>query len=159
MRRFSALGFGAILAVVAAVGVADDDETPDDSLPRFIAVKFHADTSPACKEMDAKYLAKIRTEFADKDILFLTADVTSRGSRHQAKMLLNALGLDRVWQKYGKSSGKLVVLDVDDGEEVYSCGASEDAGKVRKTIEDLLKGGGEEGCEPMEDEEGFEDDK
>lgn len=162
MRRFSVISFGAILAVVAAVGVAADEETPDESMPRFIAVKFHADSCAKCKEMDGKYLTKLRAEFADKDILFLTADLTSRGSRHQAKLLLNSLNLDGLWAKYGKSSGNFIVVDVDTGDQV-AFGAKDDLGKVKKSLDEMFAGGGcGEEEEPMgedEDESYGEDEK
>lgn len=158
MRRFSVLSFGAILAVAAAVGVAADDETPDESMPRLIAVKFHADGCAKCKEMDGKYLAKLKTELADQDVLFLTADLTSRGSRHQSKLLLNTLNMDGLWAKYGKSSGTLVIVDLDTGDEAYAFGAKDDFAKVRKAVAELLSGGEDEGGdEPMEEEEGYDD--
>lgn len=155
MRRFSVLSFGAILAVVAAVGVAADKETPDESMPRFIAVKFHADTCAKCKEMDGKYLTKLRAEFADQDILFLTADLTSRGSRHQSKLLLNSLNLDGLWAKYGKSSGNLIVLNVDTGDQVHAFGAKDDLATVKKALGETLSGGGDDADEeePMDEEE------
>jgi len=146
MRRFIVvLGLVALVAGLGTVGLAGDGETADDSLPRLIAVNFHSDSAKESKEIDSKFLAKVRSDMADKDILFVTADVTSRGSRHQAKMLLNSLGLQEIWKKYSATPGKVVVVDVDMEGSVLTFGAGDDYAKVKSSLE-RVSSKGDEGC-------------
>jgi hypothetical protein len=143
MRRFTVPVLAALLAV--AVGHAGD-EPADDSQPRLIAVKFHSDSDAASKAIDARYLAKVRADLGEKDVLFLTADLTSKATRHQAVLLLNALALQSIWKQFSGSPGKLVVFDLETEEVAATFGADAEAEKVRASIDKLL--GSEGGCEP-----------
>ena len=140
--------------VLCAVGRAED-EAVDESQPRLIAVKFHSDTDAASKAIDARYLTKVRADMGEKDILFLTADLTSKATRHQAALLLNALALQSLWKQFSGTPGKFVVLNIETEEVAATFGADADAEKVRAALDGLLSGEG--GCAPCTAEGGCDE--
>lgn len=76
-----------------------------------IALKLHADYCGSCKAMAPAY-TEIKRQFADKDVLFVTFDFSDEGTKHQSKLLADALGLSDVYANNQKS-GKILLLDPD----------------------------------------------
>ncbi|MGH7162523.1 MAG: hypothetical protein ACREID_03480, partial [Planctomycetota bacterium] len=88
MRR---LVVAALLAVSLALA-QEDEETPDSSYPRVFVINFHAEASADSRALEGKLLPRLRTEFLEKDALFVTADLDTPATRNQSLLLMNALG-------------------------------------------------------------------
>jgi len=129
-------------ALVATLSLAQDDSSDDDCQPKLFAVSFVTTGHAGSKELEAK-LARVRTDYAGRDVLFLTADLTTPGSRHQAKLLLNSLGLGReLWGANAKSAGRLCVVSVDTGSVVKTLTGKDD---LAGALDAALKA--DEGCD------------
>ena len=78
--------------------------------PKLIAVRVHHDRCPYCKKL-APQFDKLSRQTADAPVLFVTLDLSSEASQHQAAMLVAALGIDCVWT--GDMTGIGTVYFVD----------------------------------------------
>jgi len=151
-------GFGGLMIVATALQAGDEKETPEDSTPSVVVVRF-AKSGHTDSDSVGKSVAKpLRDAYAAKDVLFVDVDVSSRESRHQAKLLLNALDLGSVWTKHGKKPGTLVVFDVMEGDIALVADAKTDAAKAKKSVETILNRDREEEEVPEEEdgEEGMD---
>jgi len=155
MRRLLIGALALALGAAVTVVVAQDNETPDDSYPRTVVVTFRTDGHKACKDLEAK-VAKVRAQFEDKDVLFVTADLTSRASRHQAKLLLNALSLGEIWRKNSKSPDRCVLVGADTGEVLKSLTSKDSEKDLTEAIKKSLQEDEDEGMEEDSDEGGSE---
>lgn len=78
---------------------------------QLIAVKIHADPCGRCKTI-APVFADLQTDFSDKPVLFLTFDLTTKGSRRQAELLSQRLGIEGVFKKH-RYTGVIVLVTVE----------------------------------------------
>jgi len=161
-----AAGLGGFLVVAGALQAGEDKggETPDDSLPSAIVVRI-SKAGDADSDKVANAVAQpLRAAFAGKDVLFLDVDVTTKETRHQAKLLLNSLDLGSIWKKHGTKPGTLVVYDVSEGSIAETADAKSSVDKAKKAVEGILakasSGDEEEGAEEEmpEDDGGDEED-
>lgn len=64
--------------------------------PKLIALRFHHDMCPYCREFAPKFART--TERASQDaVLYVTLDMSTEASQIQAALLVGALGLDDLW--------------------------------------------------------------
>ena len=153
-----AAGLGGMMIVATALEAGDEKakETPDDSTPTVVVVRI-AKTGHADSEKVGKSVGQpLRDSYAAKDVLFLEVDVTSRESRHQAKLLLNSLELGTIWAKHGQKPGSIVVFDVMEGEIALVADAKTAADKAKKSVETILNRDREEEEAPEEEGDGDE---
>ena len=159
MARRSLPLLGVAFGLIAVIGLAQDKETPDHSRPVVIAVAVHSDVAKAdCAKLEGN-LKIVRKEFEDKNVLFLRIDVSTRGERHQSKMLLNSLGLDNVWSKHGRMAGKLFLVDPVSGDVVKTIAPNDDAKKIAGALNESLSDTEADEAEEDEDmgDEGCDD--
>ncbi|MHC4953164.1 MAG: hypothetical protein ACYTGZ_04685 [Planctomycetota bacterium] len=155
-----------LLVVVAAFGIAQATEgekpkqsdTWDGSVPKVILIGFvKADDAGSAKL--EKTIAGLRRLYEDKDVLFVRVDATSRGSRHQAKLLLNSLSVARdLWSAGFKSPGTVVLVDPDIGESVAKFDHKKDSAAIKKALDKALTPDQDEREKDMDDE-GDDDEK
>jgi hypothetical protein len=140
------------LAISTAVVMAGDEETPDSSTPQVAALVFRLEKNKPSADL-AAVVAKVRRTTEDKNVLFVDVNLTTRGSRHQAKLLLNVLGLNPVWKANTKSAGRLILVDLDTGEPIKVLSANDGESAIADAIADALESVGD-----AEEDEGAEDD-
>lgn len=152
---FVAAGLGGVLIVAAALHAGDEKktETPDDSTASVIVVRFHKSGHADSESLWKSVVAPLREAFLDKDVLFVDADVSSRESRHQAKLLLNSLDLGGLWKKYGSKPGTAVILDVSEGEAALVADSKTALDKAKKAVSSVLDKGSEDEEEMPEDDD------
>jgi phosphopantothenoylcysteine synthetase/decarboxylase len=80
----------------------------------------------------------------------VTADVSTRVSRHQAKLLLNVLGLGEIWRKNSKTPDRCVIVNVDTGEVVKALSSKDNE---KDFADAIAKSFAEDEDEGMDDEE------
>lgn len=113
----------ALALVLAMPGVPDpamaagvdqkgaENRQPPAAKFQLVAVRIHADRCGRCQKL-APVFAKLQTEFKDQPVLFLTFDHSSKGSRKQAEMLSEFLGLKTVFKKH-RYTGVIIVATPD----------------------------------------------
>ncbi|MHC4957240.1 MAG: hypothetical protein ACYTGN_02610 [Planctomycetota bacterium] len=153
MRRFRILPITAIAlaAVSAAAVVAGDKETPDDSMPRIAAVVIKAEKNKPSADLVA-LVAKVRRTCEHEDVLFVDVDVSTRGTRHQGKLLLNVLGLNPIWKAHAKKAGRLVLVEINSGEIIKMLSASDGESAIKAAIAEALEPVGEPEDDPEEED-------
>lgn len=153
------LGAFALVCGATAFVIADDKkaETPDDSYPRVLVINFHANGNAACKALEPK-LAKLRPTFEDKEVLFVTVDLSSRSSRHQTKLLLNVLGLGTVSKAYATKPGHVVLIDVSTSDTIKAFDSAVEPAAIEAALNKALTPPKEEDEEPEDDDGGMDDD-
>jgi len=156
-----AAGIGGLMVVAAALYAGDEKtaETPDNSTASVVVVRFgksgHAESEALMKSV----VTPLRDGFLEKDVLFLDVDLSSRGSRHQAKMLLNALDMASVWKKFGSKPGTAVIIDVMEGETALEADSKTSLDKAKKAVSSILdkQSGGDEEEMPEDDDSDSEE--
>ena len=98
-------------ALLVSPVLAGDEKVDESATPRIVCIAFTKSGDAASGKLEAAFLAKMRTTYAAHNVLFLTADVTSAATTHQARLLLNALGLSEVWTANTKKPGRVVLVD------------------------------------------------
>ncbi|MHC4939017.1 MAG: hypothetical protein ACYTHK_08615 [Planctomycetota bacterium] len=152
----------ALAGLIAGSGVAEDKavkpETWDGSVPTLFALTFlksgHADSAKL-----ESTLAELRKGYEEKDILFLRIDVSTRASRHQSKLLLNALAIESdVWKTAFAAPGVFKIVDADTGEARAEFNHKKTAKEIKKGLDAELEKPREveEEEEPEGDEDGMD---
>ncbi|MHC4849386.1 MAG: hypothetical protein ACYTEG_13145 [Planctomycetota bacterium] len=148
-----------LCALIPGLGVADDKaakpDTWDGSVPKGLALTFvkagHADSVKL-----EKTISELRGAYEDKDILFLRIDVSTRATRHQSKLLLNALSIESdVWKPAFAKPGVFKIVDEDSGEVQASFDHKSSAKEIRKALD--VEIAPPEEIEEEEEPEGDED--
>jgi hypothetical protein len=140
------------LALVTAAGHAQDKETRDDSFPECLVIAFRAEKHAGSQELETKVIPTLRATFQEKDVLFLTVDLTSSGTRHQGKLLLNLLDQGEHWKSFKKTPGVLAIVDAFSGQVEAKVTKKEEMKQAEKSIRKVLSSA-EPREEKSEDEE------
>jgi hypothetical protein len=140
------------LALVTASGRAQDKETREDSFPECLVITFRADKHAGSQELEAKVIPNLRETFQERDVLFLTVDLTSSGTRHQGKLLLNLLDQGEHWKSFKKTPGVVAIVDAFSGLIEAKVAKKEELKLAEKSIHKVLSSA-EPREEKSEDEE------
>jgi thiol-disulfide isomerase/thioredoxin len=105
---------------------------------QLIAVKIHADPCGRCKKI-APVFADLQNKFSDEPVLFLTFDLTSKGSRQQAEFLSRTFGIQEVFDKHHYTG--VIVLATPDGQVREVVDSSSDLAMARKVVSRNLSSG------------------
>ncbi len=154
MRFISYVVPALLVGSLVVSGQDQKEDVADQMVASVVVVSFHSPTKPECKAIAAT-VAKVQAKQSDKPVLFVQADVSGPAQKRQATMLLNALGIHRVWRAHKNTVGKFVVVNLDEGEVVGTFDAKTKAEAVLKVIEDCFKKDVEE--EEIEEEDGDDD--
>ncbi|MEM7249363.1 MAG: thioredoxin family protein [Acidobacteriota bacterium] len=99
-----------VLGLVVAAAPADAQRADRTGSPELLAVKFHADWCGSCKRMGTLF-TDLENKHDGKPVLFVELDLTNQTTRHRARYLAGALGLDRAWREHGSKSGFVLLVD------------------------------------------------
>jgi hypothetical protein len=103
--------------------------------PRLIAVKIWHETCPACKIIDPRY-ETVTAAFNTKDVLFVTLDMSTEASRHQAALMAETLGIGAAYREHFGSSGFVWLVDPKTHEIVGELTTEHDIDRMRQLIAD-----------------------
>ena len=87
--------------------------------PKLIAVYFYADWCVNCKPLAAAMKqARSEHQLDEKDILFITLDLTDKTRIHQSILQAQALGIGPFLQAQGSATGYVALLDAKTKKEL-----------------------------------------
>ena len=113
-----------------ATALACSDKASE--VPSLIAVKFHTDWSPACKQMGDLFL-DLTNMFDGRSVLFVVLDRTNSATSHQARLLAAALGLAEIYGQH-QGSGFILLLDGHSKRLLVKCGPQQSLTEVTREI-------------------------
>ena len=139
------------IAVFAPSVRAGDEKVDESATPQLYCVTFVRSGDAASGKLDAAFLNRMKQTHAAKNVLFVTADISSPTSSHQARLMLNALGLTDVWTANAKKPGHVVLVDAEWGTVRATLGAKTTEAEATKAFDAALK--------PAPEEDGDSEDK
>ena len=96
--------------------------------PKRIAVYFYADWCPNCKILSpALTEARKEADLDNKDILFVTLNLTDKATIHQSILLAQQLGIGEFVKAQGSATGYVAVLDAKTKKELTRIDRTSDA--------------------------------
>ena len=111
-------GYGQYLPLFGEAAAPGKDTAHSLSKPKLIALYFYADWCANCKILSPN-LAKARAQAGldQRDVLFVTLNLTDKASIHQSILLAQALGVADFVKKQGSGTGYLALLGAEDKKE------------------------------------------
>jgi len=85
--------------------------------PEVVGLMFYSDTCGSCKILDPK-IESVKKDYTTKPILFATLDHSNEGSKNQAALLAEALGLNEIYAAQEKASGFMLLINPQSGEVI-----------------------------------------
>ncbi|MGF1678895.1 MAG: TlpA family protein disulfide reductase [Candidatus Methylacidiphilales bacterium] len=85
--------------------------------PKVVGLMFYSDTCGSCKILDPK-IESVKKDYVTQPILFATLDHSNEGSKNQAALLAETLGLGKVYAAQEKASGFLLLVNPQSGEVI-----------------------------------------
>jgi hypothetical protein len=146
-----------LVAMAVTPASAGDSDVDEASTPQILAVAFTRSGDAASGKLEASFLGKMRTAYATRNVLFVSADLSTPATTHQARLLLNAMGAGEVWAGRTKLVGKVVLLDVEWGSVRATLDANTKTDVAQKAFEAALKP--QEDMDDGDDEGDEEDDR
>lgn len=100
--------------------------------PEAILVVFHADWCPGCQALGPKLEKGVMPEIEGEPYLMVELDFTERES-NQGEYMLAALGLDHLWEQFGRKTGFAVLVDAETKQVLHRYSA-------QNSTEEMVKG-------------------
>ena len=138
-RALWLLPFVLASALVVTPVLAGDEKVDEGATPRVVCVSFVRSGDAASGKLEGAFLAKMRTAYVTKNVLFLTADVSTTASQHQARLLLNALELSDLWTANAKKPGRVLLVDGEYGSVRATLTATTKEAEAKKAFEAAMK--------------------
>lgn len=107
--------------------------------PKVLGVLFYADWCASCKKLDPKIEA-IKTDFADKPILFTRVDFTNDYTKLQSDLLAAALNLGPSYAEQGRKTGFMLLLDAETGQPLGRLTSGQNEAELKQSIAAALGG-------------------
>ncbi len=130
-----------LLAATAVLGVLG--LTPLHALepaqPKVVGLMFYSDTCGSCKILDPKIEA-VKGDYTTKPILFATLDHSNDGSKNQAALLAESLGLGKVYADQEKASGYMLLVNPGSGEILAKIDRDMSEAEIKTAFDEALKG-------------------
>jgi len=105
-------------ALVATLGLGlGSAHAAEAAQPKVVGLMFYSDTCASCKILDPK-IQTVKNDYATKPILFATLDHSNDGSKNQAALLADSLGLGKVYSAQEKASGFMLLVNPKTGEVI-----------------------------------------
>lgn len=103
--------------------------------PQLLAVYFYADWCPNCKLLSPKVQeARAKDGLDNKEVLFITLNLTDKASIHQSVMMAQALGIADFVQAQGSATGYVALLDATTKKEIARFDRQSDSAAIGKSI-------------------------
>ena len=105
---------------------------------KLVALQFHSDHCGSCQVLEPALL-EARKELAEAPILFVKLDHTDDATTRQAKMLVEALEVEDIYNGQKKSSGFVLLVDPEKGKTLGKLTKTNSAAQMKEQIERALK--------------------
>lgn len=103
------------------------------------AVKFHADWCGSCQVIAPKLKkARGKGDLDNKNVLFVKLDLTDATSRHQSKLMANALGLGKFFKENNNKTGFILLVNAANGEMLGKITKEQSDADIAKMINEKL---------------------
>tara|TARA_B100001179_G_scaffold58150_1_gene39985 strand:- start:523 stop:945 length:423 start_codon:yes stop_codon:yes gene_type:complete len=133
-RLFAAVVISLMFAMPAMAQV--DRPLPK---PKILAVYFYSDYCAVCKVLSPE-LAQVTQDYADKEVLFITMDLTNKAKIHQSLMHASQLGLGDYVKQQGSATGYVALLTPNPLAEVARFdGGNATSASMTYTLQNLLR--------------------
>jgi len=108
-----------ILAATTIIGLLGltQAQALESAKPEVVGLMFYSDTCGSCKILDPK-IESVKKDYTAKPILFATLDHSNEGSKNQAALLAEALGLAEIYAAQEKASGFMLLINPQSGEVI-----------------------------------------
>ena len=136
-------------ALLAGVGVATTTTSATETRATAVAdapdaadimiVAFHADWCGKCQTLGPKLQNEVFPAVTDEPVLVVKLDFTDSSAK-RPEYLAAALGIDKVWEKHGRSTGFAVVLDAKTKRVIDTFHASDSPSAMKQTLRGALDG-------------------
>lgn len=108
--------------------------------PKLYAVSFHADWCGSCKKIAPQLeRARDQADLDNKDVLFVTLDLTDATTRHQSGLFASALGMGDFYKSNNGKTGFVLLVNAATGEHVGKITKEHDHKKISMLISENLK--------------------
>lgn len=108
--------------------------------PKRIAVYFYADWCPNCKILSpALTEARKEADLDNKDVLFVTLNLTDKTTIHQSILLAQQLGIGDFVKAQGSATGYVALLDAKTKKELTRVDRTSDAKAIEAVFAKVEK--------------------
>ncbi len=130
-----------LLAATAAIAVLGITQLHalEPAQPKVVGLMFYSDTCGSCKILDPK-IQSVKKDFVTQPILFATLDHSNDGSKNQAALLAESLGLSKVYAAQEKASGFLLLVNPESGEIITKVSRDMSEADIKAAFDQALKG-------------------
>jgi Thioredoxin. len=117
MRKFLYLLIPLLFVALPLVSHAEKDSVA--AKPAVYAVMMHADWCGACKALDPKVTqARVEAKLDDKDVLFVTFDLTDDMTKAQSAMMAASMGITEVYESNAGKTGFMLLVNAESGDKL-----------------------------------------
>ncbi|MBN8520713.1 MAG: hypothetical protein J0L77_02290 [Alphaproteobacteria bacterium] len=130
---------GALILVFFLMGMTPVWAKRELPTPDLIAVYVYADWCPHCQILKPLIdVARQEGGLDQKNILFVSLNLTDKKSIHQSILLAQQLGIGEYLQAQGSGTGYLAILIPDTGQELFRFQSDTTSSDILKKINSLL---------------------
>ena len=124
-----------MLAILPALSQADTHDKAS-----LYAVHFHADWCGSCKILEPNVeKARGKADLDNKNVLFAKLDLTDGTTRHQSRLMANALGIGEFYKENNGKTGFVLLVNSKTGETVGKLTKDMDANQITAMIEEKIE--------------------
>ncbi len=127
-----------LTAIFALIGIPAL-QAMEPAQPKVVGLMFYSDTCASCKILDPK-IQTVKKDYVAKPILFATLDHSNEGSKNQAALLADSLGLGKVYAAQEKASGFLLLVNPKSGEIITKLTRDMSEDEIKAAFDQALKG-------------------
>ena len=115
-------------------------DTDSAEKPIVYAVLMHADWCGSCKVLDPKITqARENNGLDEKNVLFITLDLTNETTSHQAAMMADVLEITELYESNAGKTGFMVLIDSKTGDPISRITKSLDAESISEQVLEAIK--------------------
>ena len=104
------------------------------------AVLMYADWCGSCKTLDPKITqAREKDGLDEKNILFVTLDLTNETTSHQAAMMAEALNITELYESNAGKTGFMMLINSETGEQISRITKSLDTKSISEHMIKAIK--------------------
>jgi len=128
-----------LTAILALIGIPAL-QAMEPAQPKVVGLMFYSDTCGSCKILDPK-IETVKKDYVAKPILFATLDHSNDGSKNQAALLADSLGLGKVYAAQEKASGFMLLVNPKTGEVIEKLTRDMTEAEIAATIDKAIAKG------------------
>lgn len=127
-----------LFTAIGSIGWSVPAQDPPDQPPRLIAIKFHADWCGYCKAMGPVF-EELQAKYDQEPVLYLEFDQTREFDRRQSAFMAHTLGLERVWDEHGGTTGFVLLIDPESKRVLKRLGHEQNLKQMGAAIQETLR--------------------